>query len=264
MSLRAIAADADLLVEAVREASEIALYYFKRDSLRVDFKENDSPVSEGDYAVDKFLRETLTAARPEYGWLSEETVDDEPLARMAAPRTFIVDPIDGTRAYVSGQKTWCISAAVVEDGRPIAGILGCPALGEVLLANADQESACMEGAENSTHDAVIGGRRAYVEQLRSALPTLNITESRYVPSLAYRIAMVADGRLAGTFIRKHAHEWDLAAADLIVSKAGMKLVDADGAPISYNRQNPKLGELVCAKPALIEPMLNVVTGRSIR
>ena len=76
--------------------------------------------------------------------------------------------------------------------------------------------------------------------------------------------MVADGRLAGTFIRRNAHEWDLAAADLIVTNAGMKLVGADGALISYNRQNPKLGELVCAKPALIEPMLNVVTGRSIR
>ena len=106
------------------------------------------------------------------------------MARMAAPRTFVVDPIDGTRAYVSGQKTWCISAAVVEDGRPIAGILGCPALGEVILATADQESARLEDAEASIHDAIVGGRRAHVEQLRSAHTTLNIVGARYVPSHA--------------------------------------------------------------------------------
>ena len=92
-------------------------------------KGGTSPVSEADYAVDRYLRETLTAARPAYGWLSEETADSA--GRLAASRTFVVDPIDGTRAFLDGRSTWCVSIAVVEDGHPLAGVLDCPATGEI-------------------------------------------------------------------------------------------------------------------------------------
>ncbi|MEO0543659.1 MAG: 3'(2'),5'-bisphosphate nucleotidase CysQ [Pseudomonadota bacterium] len=262
MSLSAIDADFELLCDAAKEASDIAMHYFRRASLHVEFKENDSPVSEGDYAVDKFLRENLRAVRPDYGWLSEETADENPTDRMSRQHTFIVDPIDGTRAYVSGRNTWCISIAIVENGRPVAGILACPALGETFAAKVSDSPHLY--ADGQDAHAVIGGRGKLVTQLSKTLPEMHIEESGYVPSLAYRIAMVADGRLQGTFIRKHAHEWDLAAADLIATNAGVQLVDKSGAPVIYNRHNPKLDELVCAKPALIKPMLHVVREQSIR
>ncbi|MEL7115345.1 MAG: inositol monophosphatase family protein, partial [Pseudomonadota bacterium] len=102
------AADLRLLIDAAQQASEIALKYWKSDQ-RVDYKDGNSPVSEGDYAVDTFLRETLTAARPDYGWLSEETDDDK--TRLTKSRVFVVDPIDGTRSYVGGEATWGISVA---------------------------------------------------------------------------------------------------------------------------------------------------------
>ncbi|MGO4842995.1 inositol monophosphatase family protein, partial [Rhizobiaceae sp. 2RAB30] len=92
--------------------------YFKRNP-QTWLKGGHSPVSEADYAVDHYLRETLTAARPDYGWLSEETADTP--ARLEARRTFVVDPIDGTRAFLEGASTWCVSIAVVEDGEPLAG-----------------------------------------------------------------------------------------------------------------------------------------------
>src|SRR5688500_591670 len=98
--------------------------YFKNKQ-EVWMKGGTSPVGEADYAVDKFLRETLIAARPHDGWLSEETVDSP--ARLSARRTFVVDPIDGTRAFIDGRSTWCVAVGVVEAGRPIAGVLDCPA-----------------------------------------------------------------------------------------------------------------------------------------
>src|SRR5690606_33805884 len=92
-------------------------------------KDGVSPVTEADIAVDTFLRETLLTARPDYGWLSEETADN--LERLSAQRTFVVDPIDGTRAFIDGRSTWCVSIAVVEAGTPLVGVLDCPAIGEI-------------------------------------------------------------------------------------------------------------------------------------
>ena len=69
-------------------------------------------------------RETLLAARPDYGWLSEETADSS--ARLSARRTFVVDPIDGTRAFIAGKDVWCVSIAIVEQNRSIVGYLNCP------------------------------------------------------------------------------------------------------------------------------------------
>src|SRR5690606_34519579 len=119
---------------------------FGRDP-EVWMKAGVSPVSEADYAVDAFLKETLRRARPAYGWLSEETVDTP--ERLAAARTFVVDPIDGTRAFLAREDVWCVSIAVVERGRPTVGVLDAPARKEVFAARA--------GA-----GAVLNGRRIAV------------------------------------------------------------------------------------------------------
>jgi myo-inositol-1(or 4)-monophosphatase len=97
--------DLDLIAEAARQAGRIAMQYFRR-SPEVWWKEGNSPVTEGDFAVDRYLRETLLAARPDYGWLSEETADSPD--RLSARRTFVVDPIDGTRSFMAGRSSWCV------------------------------------------------------------------------------------------------------------------------------------------------------------
>jgi len=152
-----IAADLGLIREAAREAGRIALGFFKQ-SPEVWLKDGTSPVSEADYAVDRFLRETLTAARPAYGWLSEETADSA--GRLAATRTFVVDPIDGTRAFLDGRSTWCVSVAVVENGHPLTGVLDCPATGEIFSATAGK-GATKDGRRlhvgPSREPALVGG-----------------------------------------------------------------------------------------------------------
>ena len=118
-------ADSDLalLSEVAQEAGELAMRFWRQDP-KVWDKGVDGPVSEADFEVDAFLRDHLRAARPGYGWLSEETPDD--LAQRAASRLFVVDPIDGTRAYIGGEATWAHSLAVVEDGHPVAGVVHLP------------------------------------------------------------------------------------------------------------------------------------------
>ncbi|MGN6449273.1 MAG: inositol monophosphatase family protein, partial [Brucella intermedia] len=113
-----------LVRDAAREAGRIAMRYFGR-SPEVWLKDGVSPVSEADLAVDRYLKEVLLNARPDYGWISEETVDDRVVAKRSI--AFVVDTIYGTRAYIAGQDQWCVSIAVIENGRPLAGVLECPA-----------------------------------------------------------------------------------------------------------------------------------------
>ena len=110
--------------------------------LETTHKSDGSPVTNADLAVDQWLRARLSSARPDYGWLSEETADDP--ARLARERVFIVDPIDGTRAFIGGRPWWSVSIAVVEAGRPIVGVVHAPDRDETY------EAAASLGARRGT------------------------------------------------------------------------------------------------------------------
>ena len=128
------AEDLDLIRAAASAAGEVAMGFFGK-SPEVWYKnENRSPVSAADFAANEKLAQMLRAARPNYGWLSEETEDDA--ARLGCETLFVVDPIDGTRAFIAGLDTWCVSVAVVHRAVPVAGVLVAPALGEDFWAAA--------------------------------------------------------------------------------------------------------------------------------
>ena len=254
-------ADLALIRDAAREAGTIAMRHFRNDP-DVWMKNGTSPVSAADIAVDTFLRETLIEARPDYGWLSEETVDNP--ARLSRRRTFVVDPIDGTRAFIEGKNTWCVSIAVVEAGSPLAGVLECPAKGEFYEAGA-AGPALLNGAElkiaaatSSLAGPRVAGPKAMLQQSPSWMR--GGPEIPYIPSLAYRIAMVASGALDATFVRPNAHDWDLAAADLILRRAGGRLVERDGSAPAYAGADPRHGALAAGSGTLVEAMARVIAG----
>src|SRR4051812_18334085 len=113
--------------DIAREAGRIASRYFRRGektSARVWSKHGGSPVTEADVAVDSFLKVELSAALPASGWLSEETADEP--SRLDARRVWIVDPIDGTRAFLSGHPDWSIAIALLVEGRPALGLVFAP------------------------------------------------------------------------------------------------------------------------------------------
>lgn len=253
--------DLALIHDAAQAASDIAMRYFgNEDALDVQFKQGNSPVSAGDFAVDDYLRKTLMLARPAYGWLSEETTDADPQHRINAKRTFVVDPIDGTRAYISGGACWCVSIAVVEGNKPVAGVLACPVLKQTFAAargeGATKNGDALASIQEQTAAMAIAGRGALVSRLIDETNT-GFTAHGHVPSLAYRIAMIADGRLGGTFIRANSHDWDIAAAALILHEAGGMLKMAGDKAVLLNGPNPKKPAMVAAHPSLVQPMLRV-------
>ncbi|MEF0939438.1 3'(2'),5'-bisphosphate nucleotidase CysQ [Rhizobium sp. BR 362] len=255
--------DLDLIVEAARQAGNIALSFF-RQSPEVWWKnEGRSPVSAADFAANEKLASILRPARPGYGWLSEETDDDA--ERLSHGTLFVVDPIDGTRGFLSGLELWCVSVAVVTDGRPTAGVLYAPALDELFVATADgpalkngEPIAVSERLEHDIHRLAAGE-----DMLNGFDPDFRktIERAKHVPSLAYRLAMVADGRLEGTIVKRNSHDWDVAAADLILERAGGGLVDLSGHPLNYNRADVSHGELCGASAARLPVFLRQLSHR---
>lgn len=239
-----------LLMHHVGEAAEIALRFF-RDGARSWLKSGNSPVTEADIAVDRLLHARLLEARPGYGFLSEESEDDG--SRLTAARTFIVDPIDGTRAFIAGATDWTIPVALVENGRPLACVVAAPARHELYRAIVGEGAFRNDQPIRvSAREQLDGASLAVSQKLLRSISDIAPIKARSVfyASLAYRLARVADGRLDGAAIKPNAQDWDLAAVDLLVHEAGGLLADLDGNPPRYDRPETAHGAMVCGPPAL--------------
>jgi myo-inositol-1(or 4)-monophosphatase len=251
--------DIELLTGAAREAGALALTYFQQNP-KTWPKGETSIVSEADYAVDKLLATRLIGARPDYGWISEETVEDP--AQRAGPRVFIVDPIDGTKGFLAGGSEWTISLAVVEKGRPIAAALFAPALGTMFQAVAgegafvDGQRMSVSGRTDLAGATVAGSRRLVREALEIA--SVSLEYRGFISSLAYRFALVAAGEVDVGIARPGAYDWDLAASDLLVHEAGGRLADLSGRCPRYNEADRRHPTLLASTPALGDAMASLV------
>ncbi|HVX72713.1 MAG TPA: 3'(2'),5'-bisphosphate nucleotidase CysQ [Devosia sp.] len=235
--------DLELLRTAAVTAGIIAASYFRRD-LKTWTKENSSPVSEADIVLDKFLFSALTTARPDYGWLSEETADDQ--QRLKHRRVFIVDPIDGTRGFIRGEDSWTVSLAVVEAGVPVAGVVFAPARNE-MYAGSRGGGATLNGAPIA--------RRTPPDRLAPLIPApgavhhelqaagLEYTRGPAYPSLAYRLVQVATGKLDATVVRRGSQDWDLAGAAVILGECGVLFEDACMGAMQFNQPEIRHGAL---------------------
>ncbi|MDR3496076.1 MAG: 3'(2'),5'-bisphosphate nucleotidase CysQ [Ancalomicrobiaceae bacterium] len=248
-----LGADVVLLAQAVVAAGKLALSFYGNQPQSWT-KQGNSPVTEADIAADRMLKEALMAARPGYGWLSEETTDTA--ERLSRLRLFVVDPIDGTRAFMATDPRWTVSAAVIEGDRPIAAALYQPVVDDLMLAAVGRGACRASGRMTVGLRAELAGARLSgpkrLAGAEAALRARGAVVEPYVPSLALRIAQVADARVDATFASDKAYDWDLAAADLILAEAGGRIVDADGNLPIYNRPNPRHPPLTAAGPGLID------------
>ena len=235
--------DRELLISLAEKSGEIALGYFKQQNA-VRYKFGDSPVSEADDAIDDFLRESFAKARPNYGWLSEETEDNT--QRLDKSRVVIADPIDGTRGFINGSDQWCISIAIVEDGKPVEAILNCPAAERMFIAS-HGAGLELQGRQPDTKapssKPLVTGSKKLIKEMEE-LGDRPFDLMQFVPSLAYRIALVAIGELDGAFARPGASEWDIAAADLILSESGGTITDKHGDRLCYNQKRTTMPALI--------------------
>jgi myo-inositol-1(or 4)-monophosphatase len=247
--------DLALIEAAAREVGAEARR-LKAEGLKVWSKDGGSPVTNADIAVDRLLQMRLGEARPDYGWLSEETADDP--ARLEKRRLFVVDPIDGTVAFFKERPWWAVSIAVVEDGRPIVGVVHAPELDETFTAVVgggallNGETIRASGRDVLQDCAMLGDAPMFRHPAwRTPWPPMRI-ETRN--SIAYRMCLVAEGRFDAALALSGKNEWDLAAADLICTEAGAVVTDHKGRTYGYNLPNPRHPSLVCAAP-LLHPLI---------
>ncbi len=243
------------LVSIAEEAGRIAMRFFRAGSqteAEVEWKGDGSPVTEADYAVNAFLEPALKALWPGAAWLSEESVDDP--ARVSATHVIIVDPIDGTRGFARGDRNWAVAIALCEAGRPICGIVHAPALGETYGARTGGGATLNGTPLHVRTDATLRPdmRLTCPGNLAKALATAGVAMvfEPKIASLALRIVKVASGVYDAGYALRDSHDWDLAAADLVLTEAGGILADLDGNPLLYNKLEPVHGILTAAPRAL--------------
>ncbi len=253
--------DEELLHAAVREAGALAATYFA-GSANSWTKDDGTPVSDADLAIDELLKERLHGARPGYGWLSEETKDTPD--RLTYSRVWVIDPIDGTRAFLEGTEHWCIVAALVEHGRPVLGAVYLP-LGDRMYAARLGAGAWLNGRRLAVSQRrELAGSRVIAhqgilrpERWRRPWPSLNVSMTT---ALALRLCLVADGSYDAAVAIGEKSDWDLAAGDLIVHEAGGQVSDLDGGRLTYNRRKPRQAGLVACGTSLHDEVIHHTTG----
>jgi len=211
--------DRDLLKEVVRKAGALAKTHYDLNSAEIRVKSNNSPVTDADIAVNTFLLTELMRARPDYGWLSEETKDDG--SRREKRRVFVVDPIFdahlGGGAALNGKSISVSDCAQIEDCRMIG------------------------------YDFKFKAQKIW--------PAMTY-EARN--SMAYRIALVACGQADATIAFTPKCDWDLAAASLIASEAGATITDRDGNTLEFDRDGVVKSGVICSGPRLHPLLLDTI------
>lgn len=252
--------DHSLLLDAVRRGGAVALDYFDTD-LKTWDKGNDHPVTEADIAVDTLLKQRLTDARPDYGWLSEETADDP--SRLNRKRVWIADPIDGTRAFMRGVPEFTVCVALVEDGKPILGAVYNPAkeeffeaaLGSGARLNGQRITPSLVADTGEAHYLTAKRNMEYFTWPKHANDML----CTWMNSIAYRMVLVAAGRFDAAISMAGKHDWDIAAADLILTEAGARCTTNTNEGFTYNRKRPHHRNVIASGPRLHDDLLDVLS-----
>ena len=249
--------DLSLIRAAVLAAGKIAREAFEANDSEVWDKSNNSPVTDADIAVNDYLLKTLCNARPGYGWLSEETKDDH--SRHACPRTFVVDPIDGTRAFIDRTPNFTVSVAIIQDGKSIAGVVYNPLKDELFEASLGGGARLNgKGISAPDSDSIEGIRMVgYARKFRRLdWPDMNCSVAN---SMAYRMVLVASGQADATVAFTPKSDWDVAAAQLIASEAGAEVTDLHGKQPSYDGESTRGLGVICAGKTLHALLLARIT-----
>ncbi len=249
--------DLALLLDAALAAGEIARKHFGNGPETWDKGCGQGPVTEADLEIDAMLRTDLLAARPGYGWLSEETPDGP--ERLARDAVFIVDPIDGTRAFIDGSRDFSHSLAVVRGGLPTAAVVHLP-MRDLTYAAAAGRGATLNGApiaptgRDALEGATVLGAKSNFADVHWTGGCPPVTR-HFRSSLAYRLALVAEGRFDAMITLRPAWEWDIAAGALLVSEARGHVADRAGRPLRFNAPHPMLDGVIAGSLAVAQGLL---------
>jgi myo-inositol-1(or 4)-monophosphatase len=246
-------------IHSALEAARSVLSRFTPGAIETEYKIGHDPVTEADRSVDAVLRKELL--REGEGWLSEETVDD--FTRLEKRRVWIVDPLDGTREFVAGIPEFCVSVAMVEDGRPVCGGICNPATNELFLGSIDSGvtyngKPARPSQKTSLDGALVLASRSEVKRGEWKQFENTNVKIRPMGSVAYKLALVSAGLAEVTFTLTPKNEWDVAAGAALVDSAGGFVRTLDGQPLRCNNKDPLLSGLLACGAGMRDELLSLV------
>jgi myo-inositol-1(or 4)-monophosphatase len=249
----------NLVKESILEAGKLALKWFKKDPEQWK-KEDGSLVSKADIEINDLLNKLLKNKNPEFGWLSEENEDDK--SRLNKKITFVVDPLDGTKAFLEGKKEFSISVAIVKNGLPISGIVFSPSTGEMFEAEKNKGSwknnkkVIISNYNRLEKCKMIAFKPMFSHPAwKEPWPKMDV-ENRN--SIAYRMALVASGQYDAMMALNSKNDWDIAAGDLLISEAGGIVTLHTNKKIIYNIENTKKPSVIGTNKAIHEKIIKRV------
>ena len=227
-----------LAIDASLNAGEIIMKYY-RDDYEIKEKGYHNPVTTADNEADSFLKSELTNARPDYGWLSEETVDSED--RLVKERVWIVDPLDGTKEFIEGVPQFVVSVALVENGVPIIGVLHNPVTKETFYASKGNGTYFDDVIHNcsvkeSTTDMVIFNSRSETRKGLWEKYKQHFKKLKPIGSVAYKMGLTAIGKADIFATLRPKNEWDICAGTCLINEAGGKVINLNGEKITFNNR----------------------------
>jgi len=230
--------DLKLAINASLKAGEIIMQYYC-DDYEIKEKGYHNPVTTADKEADSYLKSTLMSARPQYGWLSEETVDSK--NRLNKEKVWIVDPLDGTKEFIEGVPQFVVSIALVEKGIPIIGVLHNPVTKETFHAAKGEGAYLNQGQyrcsiKDSTRDMVILNSRSETRRGLWEPYKKHFKELRPIGSVAYKMGLTAIGKADIFATLRPKNEWDICAGTCLINEAGGKVINLNGKEITFNNQ----------------------------
>jgi myo-inositol-1(or 4)-monophosphatase len=216
--------------QIVAEAGQLALGYYGKVTGSV--KADQSIVSDADAAVEDFLRSSLTALAPGYGYIGEETAESRPAA-SGETRAWVVDALDGSRAFVAGMPLWMPAVCLMSGDRPVAGAALNPVTRELFWADEDGPAFCNDEPLHPELSARLEPN-TFIFGPTNHQRTFAVDFPGRIYSLGapiYQLCLLAKGAVAGLFFDPAVNLWDLALPSLLLERIGAVLVYASGRPV---------------------------------
>lgn len=244
-----------IVTEAIRTAGAEALR-LASDGFEVHIKPDRSPVTSADLAVNGILQGRLQDAFPDDGWLSEESPDDP--ARLEKPRVWVIDPIDGTKAFIRREPEFCISVALIEEGRPVVAAIFNPSTNELFSARRgggllfnDRPALWPEHSTDRPPVVALSPWEHEIGRFKSLEAHVAGCPMR---SIAWALALAASGRIHAVATFESENEWDVAAGTLLIEETGGTMTDGKGQTLEFNRPDPRYRGIVATHPACPDPV----------
>lgn len=248
-------------IEAAREAGALILKYYK-SSYEIQEKGYHNPVTTADHAADARLKKILQAAEPEFGWLSEETVDS--MERLSKSKVWVVDPLDGTKEFIEGVPNFVVSIALVENGVPVLGVLFNPVTHETFTAIKHGGAFLNNQPIHCSEKSVPADMTIYNSRSETRRGLWNPYQEKFaqleaVGSVAYKLGLTAAGKADVFASLRPKHEWDVCAGHCIINEAGGKMVTTEGREVTYNNESTLITPgLVAGFPGAVDATLKLI------